>query len=165
MPREQKKKVAKEGTKSTSSEEKTSKATQKATIDDEGRNAILRQHISIAVLRISKAWAPGSCAGSGPQFGIWSSVQSHPAHVRDLVLSSGSGPQFRVTQLRRCRDIAIASGYRALRWFIPPVHLRGAGGECPGIKPGLKRQHAPAAGVPVAARGSAHSRTIETNQH
>ena len=32
-----------------------------------------------------------------------------------------------------------------------------------GIKPGLKRQHAP--GVPVAARGSAHSRTIETNQH
>ena len=32
-----------------------------------------------------------------------------------------------------------------------------------GIKPGLKRQHAP--GVPVAARGSAHPRGIETNQH
>ena len=73
------------------------------------------------------------------------------------------GPQFRASQLRRRRDIAMTSGHRALCQAIPPVHLCGAGGGCSGIKPGLKRQHAP--GVPVAARGSAHPRGIETNQH
>ena len=48
-----------------------------------------------------------------------------------------------------------------------PVHTAGAPprhwGRCPGIKTGSKRQRAP--GVPAAARGSAHPRAIETNQH
>ena len=48
-----------------------------------------------------------------------------------------------------------------------PSHTPGAPprrwGGCSGIKPGLKRQHAPR--VPVAARGSAHPRGSETNQH
>ena len=73
------------------------------------------------------------------------------------------GPQFRVSQLRRRRDIAMTIDHRALCQAIPPVHLCGAGGGCSGIKPGLKRQHAP--GVPAAARGSAHPCIIETYQH
>ena len=48
-----------------------------------------------------------------------------------------------------------------------PVHTAGAPqrrwGGCPGMKPGLGRQREP--GVPAAGRGSAHPRTIETNQH
>ena len=39
------------------------------------------------------------------------------AHMHD-------GPQFRASHLWRRRDIAIASGHRALCWCIPPVHLR-----------------------------------------
>ena len=68
-----------------------------------------------------------------------------------------------------------AQGHRHSQWpsRTAPVHNASEPPrrwkERPGIKPRLKRQDAPAAGVPVpahaAARGSAHSRTIETNQH
>ena len=68
-----------------------------------------------------------------------------------------------------------AQGHRHSQWpsRTAPVHNASEPPrrwkERPGIKPRLKRQDAPAAGVPApahaAARGSAHSRTIETNQH